>query len=172
MTICQSMGKGIMGRLLLYGTMRRMGRMGRMVMGQGDEGTILWGTMGLWDDTTHCPRSQRTTHFPPATLFGHPLHTTVSTDRLPHALHTTGWLLLYGTMGRMGCIGRRLWDYGTTIVGETMGLWDSTLCPMKLHPALRTTHPASRATRHAFSPLPPFWTPSIIHPNHFPRSLM
>jgi hypothetical protein len=29
--------------------MGRMGRMGRMVMGLWDEGTIVWGTMGLWD---------------------------------------------------------------------------------------------------------------------------
>jgi len=39
------------GRLLLYGTMGRMGRMGPMVMGQGDYGTILCGTMELWDST-------------------------------------------------------------------------------------------------------------------------
>ena len=30
--------------------MGRMGRMGRMIMGQWDEGTIT-GTMGLWDGT-------------------------------------------------------------------------------------------------------------------------
>ena len=29
-----------------------MGRMGPMVMGQWDEGTFLWGTMGLWDGVT------------------------------------------------------------------------------------------------------------------------
>ena len=40
--------------MLLDGTMGRMGRMGRMVMGQGDKGTILCGTMGLWDSTP-CP---------------------------------------------------------------------------------------------------------------------
>ncbi len=34
--------------------MGRMGRMGRMIMGQWDEGTILWGTIGLWDGTP-CP---------------------------------------------------------------------------------------------------------------------
>ena len=31
--------------------MGRMGRMRRMVMGQWDEGTNLWGTMGQWDST-------------------------------------------------------------------------------------------------------------------------
>jgi hypothetical protein len=45
--------------------MGRMGRMGRMVMGQGDNGTILWGTMGLWDGTpvlwSH--PALRTTHY-------------------------------------------------------------------------------------------------------------
>ncbi len=30
-----------------------MGRMGPMIMGQWDYGTNLWGTMGLWDGTTH-----------------------------------------------------------------------------------------------------------------------
>jgi hypothetical protein len=29
--------------------MERMGRMGRMVMGLWDEGTVLWGTMEQWD---------------------------------------------------------------------------------------------------------------------------
>jgi len=41
------------GQLLLDGTMGRIGRMGRMIMGQGGNGTVLWGTMGLWDSTTH-----------------------------------------------------------------------------------------------------------------------
>ena len=46
-----------------------MGRMGPMIMGLWDEGTILWETMGLWDDTTQ--HAARSTHFPPApcTLF-------------------------------------------------------------------------------------------------------
>ena len=41
------------GQLLLDGTMGRIGRMGRMIMGQGDKGTVLWGTRGLWDSITH-----------------------------------------------------------------------------------------------------------------------
>jgi hypothetical protein len=65
----------IQGQLLLDGTMGRIGRMGRMIMGQGDNGTVLWGTMGLWDSTTyHVPR---TTHYslrtsPPALCYLHP----------------------------------------------------------------------------------------------------
>jgi hypothetical protein len=51
MTICQAMVKGIMERWLLYRTMGRMGHMGPMVVGQWDEETILWGTMGQWDST-------------------------------------------------------------------------------------------------------------------------
>jgi hypothetical protein len=44
--------------------MGHIGRMGRMVMGLWDEGTILWGTMGLWDGSIsrsvaarHAPRT-------------------------------------------------------------------------------------------------------------------
>ena len=33
--------------------MGRIGRIGRMIMGQEDEGTNLWETMGLWDGSTH-----------------------------------------------------------------------------------------------------------------------
>jgi hypothetical protein len=51
--------------LLLDGTMGRMGRMGRMIMGQWDNGTVLWGTMELWDSTTHC--ALRTAHHIPRT---------------------------------------------------------------------------------------------------------
>ena len=40
--------------LLLDGTMRRIGRMGHIVMGRGDEGTVLWGTMGQWDGAMSC----------------------------------------------------------------------------------------------------------------------
>ena len=39
--------------LLLDRTMGRIGRIGRMIMGQEDEGTNLWETMGLWDGSTH-----------------------------------------------------------------------------------------------------------------------
>ena len=42
----------VLGQLLLDGTMGRIGRMGRMIMGQGDKGTVLWRTMGLWDEGT------------------------------------------------------------------------------------------------------------------------
>ncbi len=43
--------------------MGRIGRMGRMIMGRGDERTILWGTMGQWDSTP-CPAElPRTTHY-------------------------------------------------------------------------------------------------------------
>ena len=56
----------VQGQLLLDGTMGRIGRMGRMIMGQGDKGTVLWGTMGLWDSTMH--HAPRTTHFPSCTL--------------------------------------------------------------------------------------------------------
>jgi len=41
----------VQGQLLLDGTMGRIGRMGPMIMGLWDEGTILWGTMGQWDGT-------------------------------------------------------------------------------------------------------------------------
>jgi hypothetical protein len=57
MTICQSMGKGIMGRLLLCGT---MGRMGTMVMEQWDKHPpILWSRPA--SHTTH--HALRTTHY-------------------------------------------------------------------------------------------------------------
>ena len=49
------------GQLLLDGTIGRIGRMGPMVMGQWEEGTILWGTMGRGDGTTH--PALRTTHY-------------------------------------------------------------------------------------------------------------
>jgi hypothetical protein len=57
--------------------MGRMGRMGRMVMGQWDEGTNLWGTMGQWDSTPPVLWSRpapRTTHhaLSPCTLLPAP----------------------------------------------------------------------------------------------------
>jgi len=47
--------------------MGRMGRMGRMIMGQGDKGTALWGTMGLWDSSTQHALLPRTS--PPAPCY-------------------------------------------------------------------------------------------------------
>jgi hypothetical protein len=71
--------------LLLDGT---RGRMGRMVMGQEDKGTVLWGTMEQWDGT-QCPVEQpRTTHHAPRTTHHAPRTTHYALRTTHYALRT------------------------------------------------------------------------------------